>query len=125
MFPNDTFESLLIFESVKCILINFHLNQVLLSDQPEYNEKLHGAYLLAPPAYMSHAFNPIFLIAQWAGDIEVLFHLFGMWEFIPHYEIISWMAHLFCDVDDHPLNSILCENIAFIIAGVNKSQLNA
>ena len=74
---------------------------------------------------MGHAYNPIFQLASIAGDLEILFHLFGMWEFLPHYDVISWLGHFFCDVDDHPLNSILCENIAFIIVGVNKDEMNA
>ena len=48
--------------------------QVLLSDRPEYNDKIHGAYLLAPPIYMTNAYNPIFWLASLGNDILWLFH---------------------------------------------------
>ena len=98
--------------------------QVLLSERPEYNDKIHGAYLLAPPIYMTHASNLIFQLAQAAGSIEILFHLFGQYEFLPHSNIISWLGHFYCDTFQHPVLGSLCENIAFIIAGVDKTQLN-
>ena len=71
---------------------------IMLSAKPEYNEKVNFiiiiiiytniitaiiiiiviiqvklGFLLAPPAYMSHAPSIIFQIASWANDIEVLF----------------------------------------------------
>lgn len=98
---------------------------VLLSDRPEYNDKIHGAYLLAPPIYMTNAYNPIFWLASLGNDIQWLFHLFGQWEFLPSNNLISWLGHYFCDVDDHPILGELCGNIAFIIAGIDESQMNA
>ena len=95
-----------------------------MSELPEYNDKIHDAFLLAPPAFMTNADNPIFLIAEWAGNIEILFHLFGFYEFLPHYEVISWIGHYFCDLDEHHALAVLCENIVFIVAGINEAQLN-
>jgi len=96
---------------------------VMLSSLPEYNDKIRLGVLLAPPAYMSHAFNIIFQLAQWAGDIEILYHLFGMYEFLPHSDIITWLGHLICS-DDHPLLQSVCMNIGFLILGFNPGQLN-
>ena len=73
---------------------------------------------------MGHASNPIFILADLGGGIEFLFHLFGMYEFLPENSIIEWIGHFFCDVSEHPILGQLCDNIAFIIAGVDEAQLN-
>ena len=96
---------------------------VMLSTLPEYNEKIRLGTLLAPPAYMSHAPNPIFQIASLAGDIQILYHLFGFAEFLPHYDFITWLGHLLCS-DDHPLLQTVCMNMGFLFMGFNPGQLN-
>jgi len=32
---------------------------------------------------MTHAYNPIFLLSEWVEELEDLFHLFGIYEFLP------------------------------------------
>jgi len=96
---------------------------VMLSALPDYNDKIKLGTLLAPPAYMSHAPNIIFQIASWAGDIQILYHLFGFAEFLPHTDIETWLGHLVCS-DDHPLLQTVCMNIGFAILGFNPGQLN-
>jgi len=97
---------------------------VLLAMRPEYNQKIRLGTLLAPPAFMEHGTNPIFTLSKWAGDINILYHLFGLYEFLPHSEVISYLGHLFCS-DEHPLDQYLCYNIGFILLGFTKGQLNA
>jgi len=96
---------------------------VLLSSKPEYNDKIRVGALLAPPAYMAHSTNPIFIIASIGGGVEFLYHLFGLYEFLPHYNIITWIAHLFCG-DINPIGDLLCTNIGFLLLGFNQGQLN-
>merc|ERR1719430_538496 len=96
---------------------------VMLSQLPEYNEKIRLGILLAPPAFMEHATSPIFSIAQYAGGVEKLYHLFGLYEFLPHSEIIHLIGELFCS-DEHPLSQEICENIAFLLLGSNPSYIN-
>jgi len=96
---------------------------VMLSMKPEYNEKIAVSALLAPPAFMSHATNIIFKIASLAGGIENIYHLFGLYEFLPHLDIITWIAHSLCG-DEHPLTNVLCMNIGFLLLGFNEGQLN-
>ena len=79
---------------------------------------------MGPAAFMTKADNPIFTISEWAGNIEILFHLFGFYEFLPHYEIISWIGDFFCDVSGNEILAALCENIVFIVSGINEAQLN-
>ena len=74
---------------------------------------------------MTTAPNPIFILAQWADELEDLYHWFGYYEFIPHYLVISWLGHVVCNSDDHPYWGSLCLNIAFLIGGINPDQLNA
>jgi len=96
---------------------------VMLSMKPEYNEKIKVGVVLAPPVYMGHATNFIFEIASWAGGIENIYHLFGQYEFLPHYDVISWIGDLLCG-DDHPFTNTLCMNIGFLLLGFNPGQLN-
>jgi len=96
---------------------------IMLSAKPEYNEKVKLGFLLAPPAYMSHAPSIIFQIASWANDIEILYHLFGFYEFLPHLDVETWLGHLICS-DDHPLLQTVCMNIGFLLLGFNPGQLN-
>jgi hypothetical protein len=95
----------------------------MLSQKPEYNEKIKVGALLAPPAFMGHATNIIFDIASLAGGIENLYHLFGQYEFLPHYDVISWIGDMLCG-DDHPFTNSLCMNIGFLLLGFNPGQLN-
>ena len=37
----------------------------MLSEKPEYNNKVEAGFLLAPVAFMSHATNSVFLFAEW------------------------------------------------------------
>ena len=97
---------------------------VFASELEEYNNKIAGAYLMGPAVTMTNANNPIFLISEWAGNVEILFHLFGQYEFLPHYDIISWIAHFFCDVTGNAILGELCENIVFLVTGINEAQLN-
>jgi len=96
---------------------------VAMSMLPEYNNKIKVAALLAPPAFMSHATSPIFQIADLAGDVDALYHLFGLYEFLPHMDIISAIGHLFC-ADEHPDFMDVCFNIAFNILGYNPDHFN-
>ena len=61
--------------------------------RPEYNEKVTVAALLAPPAYMSHAPNPIFLVAGFGDLINSLVHLMGMYEFLPNDLLGAILGH--------------------------------
>jgi hypothetical protein len=79
---------------------------------------------MGPAAFMTNADNPIFTIADWADDIGILYHLFGFYEFLPHYDFITWIGHIFCDIAGNEALAGLCENIVFIFTGINEAQLN-
>ena len=79
---------------------------------------------MGPAAFMTNADNPIFTIADWADDIGILYHLFGFYEFLPHYDFITQIGHIFCDIAGNEPQAGLCENIVFIFPGINEAQLN-
>ena len=98
--------------------------QIFLAERPEYNDKIIQGNLLAPAAFMTKAPHPIFLLTEWAGDFETLFHLFGMYEFMPNSEIISWIGHHLCNHEAVPDLTEICDNVFFALFGYNPDQFN-
>lgn len=55
------------------------MNFVLLSEKPEYNDKIKLFIALAPVAFMTHIKSPIRFLAPFSKDIEViLFETFNI-----------------------------------------------
>lgn len=57
---------------------------MLLSEKPEYNDKIVAGFLLAPAVIMTNAYNPIFIFADLAEVVEDILHWLGFYEFMPH-----------------------------------------
>ena len=51
----------------------------MLSERPEYNNKVKAGFLLAPVAFMTHSTNSVFLIAEWGEGRSVLRTLVDYW----------------------------------------------
>lgn len=51
------------------------MNFIMLSEKPEYNEKIKLFVALAPVAFMSHVKSPIRFLAPFSKDIEVIINL--------------------------------------------------
>ena len=49
------------------------MNFILLSEKPEYNEKIKIFIALAPVAFMTHIKSPIRFLAPFSKDIEVIY----------------------------------------------------
>lgn len=49
------------------------MNFILLSEKPEYNEKIKLFIALAPVAFMTHIKSPIRFLAPFSKDIEVIY----------------------------------------------------
>lgn len=47
------------------------MNFIMLSEKPEYNDKIKLFVALAPVAFMSHVKSPIRFLAPFSKDIEV------------------------------------------------------
>ena len=66
------------------VKVSYHSLQVLLSERPEYNDKVRAGFLLAPAVIMTNAYNAIFLFTDLAEVVEDIFHWLGFYEFLPH-----------------------------------------
>jgi len=97
---------------------------ILMSEKPEYNDKIIEAYLLAPAVFMTHAPHPIFILTSFAEDIEAIFQWLGMYEFAPNSQIVSWIGHQICNEESNPDLADVCANLAFAFMGLNPDQFN-
>jgi pimeloyl-ACP methyl ester carboxylesterase len=60
---------------------------VLLSEKPEYNDKIRLFVALAPVAYMSHIKSPIRFLAPFSKEYEVKSHKFPFSGRVSHFQI--------------------------------------
>jgi len=81
--------------------------------------KLYGA--LAPVARITHVGGFFQALAVVEPEIEALFKLFGIHDFIPANWLIREIATLVCPIDDE----ITCSNILFLICGWDSKNLNS
>ena len=44
----------------------------MLSERPEYNQKVEAGFLLAPVAFMTHSTNAVFLLAEWGEGNKII-----------------------------------------------------
>lgn len=96
---------------------------ILLSERPEYNDKIQEGYLLAPAVFMTYAPHPVFIFSSLGNTIEDLVHLLGMYELVPESEFVHWLSQIMCDQVTDTLPG-LCDNFAFAFCGINPAQFN-
>ncbi|XP_063445854.1 gastric triacylglycerol lipase-like [Mytilus trossulus] len=89
------------------------------------NQSLAGQikhfFALAPVATMGNATGPFKTVAPYAQYIDTIFQLFGKGEFLPSSDFISSNAREFCGND---YGSIVCENLIFLLAGYDSTEIN-
>ena len=73
---------------------------------------------------MTYAPHPIFILSEWADDIEGILNWLGMYEFAPESSFISWIGHQICNVESSPDLADVCANLAFAFLGFNPDQFN-
>lgn len=95
----------------------------MLSEMPEYNERIKLFIALAPVAFMSHIKSPLRLLAPFSKDIEKIMKFFGQNEFLPQNKIIKWLSKYGCEMNE--VERYICENTLFVIAGFDKEQYNS
>lgn len=76
---------------------------------------------MGPVATVGHMESPIKYLADAIDEIEILFYIFGVRDFLPSDAIIHWLAKHVCS--DKDLETF-CSDIIFIICGFDKKQLN-
>lgn len=93
----------------------------LLSESPEYNKKIEIFIALAPVATVGYITCAIKYLAPFTKEIDFLFEILGVNEFLPDEFIIKYLSELVCDSDVR----MLCEDIIFLFFGEDKYQLNS
>ncbi|XP_019876917.2 lipase 3 [Aethina tumida] len=97
---------------------------VMLSEHPEYNNKIKVHVSMAPIAYMNHMTSPLLkLIAFWNKTLGALMSLIGINEFLPSSDFLALAGSALCS--DDSLTQVLCTNGLFAICGFNKDEMNA
>lgn len=115
----------------------------MMSEKPEYNEKIEMMHALGPVAFLSHCFSPaIRVIAPFIYWIEVLAFvqfffnnfqlllftlqkvasLLGIDYIAPSDEFLVLAGKDLCR--DRVPTQIICENLLFLIMGYTSDQLN-
>ncbi|KAK9731502.1 alpha/beta-hydrolase lipase region [Popillia japonica] len=96
---------------------------VMLSERPEYNDKIRLMVALAPIAYMSNLTNPFFqLLAMFHNTLEWIFSFIGIDEFLPNTNLFGLIGQIACN--DESFVQGLCASVFFLIGGWNSAQLN-
>lgn len=97
---------------------------VLLSEKPEYNDKIAAGFLLGPTAIGKHATNPMVVGSPYAEHIEAAINWLGFYEFMPNYpEIKSWFARNLCDRSDLLRN--ICKDMFAMMVGMDRKNMNS
>ncbi|KPJ07150.1 Lipase 3 [Papilio machaon] len=97
---------------------------VMASLRPEYNNKIISMHAFAPVAYMAHNKSLLLnTLARYVDDIEEFASRFGIGEFMPNSQIMTWAGESMCR--DEVATQAICSNILFLIGGWNEDQHNA
>ena len=97
---------------------------ILLSEKPEYNEKIRAGILLGPTAFGGHATNPMVVASPYAEMIGTFITKLGFQEFMPNFlEIKSWLSHSICTAS--PLQLKMCRDFFAITVGMETNSMNA
>jgi lysosomal acid lipase/cholesteryl ester hydrolase len=94
----------------------------MLSERPEYDQKIRAAIALAPVGYMKHVKSPLRLLAPYSKDIQMIIRFFGANEFFPQNKIIKFLSKYGCELTE--AERFICENSVFVISGFDKAQFN-
>ncbi|EDO41646.1 predicted protein, partial [Nematostella vectensis] len=83
--------------------------------------KIKAHFALGPVTTIGHIESPIKYLANFVPEVEDLFKIFGIHDFLPNNEIMRILAVLFCE----PLGiRDVCSDVIFILDGFDQSQLN-
>jgi len=94
----------------------------MLSELPEYNNKIKAAALMAPVAYCENFRGFAKVLAPYADRLDFLATLLGRYEILPGGNKTDALAMKFCAEDSELL--FLCRDVVFSIAGFDPELLN-
>ncbi|KFM74947.1 Gastric triacylglycerol lipase, partial [Stegodyphus mimosarum] len=92
----------------------------LLSEKPEYNEKIRLFVALAPVATVGYITSAISYLAPFTSEVHFLFKLLGVNEFLPNDELMKLLSEFVCDTRER----FICEDIMFLFFGTDLKELN-
>ncbi|XP_014469105.1 PREDICTED: lipase 3-like [Dinoponera quadriceps] len=96
---------------------------VMSAQLPEYQDKVHAMFAMAPVAYSSRMFSPIFqLLSKLITPIDLVTKLIGQYEFAPTDEAMQKFQKLVCAKD--AITQPLCSNVLFLITGFDYDQFD-
>jgi lysosomal acid lipase/cholesteryl ester hydrolase len=93
----------------------------LLSESPEFNEKISAFFALAPVAYGGHMTGPVKLFAPLVNFAQALTSLLGVDELLPSSKLMKFLGDTLCEVAPR----LACENFLFVATGYDPYQMNA
>lgn len=92
-----------------------------LSSNTELAKKVKAVYALGPVSTVEYMKSPLKYLTLITPEIEMLFKIFGIHDFLPSNEIMRWLADFVCQREDL---DTFCSNFLFIIDGFDKANLN-
>ncbi|XP_058794543.1 uncharacterized protein LOC131666151 [Phymastichus coffea] len=96
---------------------------VMASEHPEYNDKIHAMFALAPVSYSSHMFSPICqVLSKFVNQLDVIAKWIGVNEFKPTNEFFTKFSVKACE--ENSILAPICRNVLFMIGGFNKQQFD-
>lgn len=95
---------------------------VMLSERPDYADKVRVMAALGPVAYAQHVKGPLKVMAPFVGMIERSLSLLGRHEMMSFGGTMDKLTSMFCN--EKMFTSFICRNLLFLIAGPNPDRLN-
>jgi len=95
----------------------------MVSERPEYNDKIKSAHLLGPAAYMGSMKSPMTrAFAPILGQPNAIVELCGSMEFMPSSKFKQDMGIEMCQATSPYAD--MCANEIFLIGGYDSEQLD-
>jgi lysosomal acid lipase/cholesteryl ester hydrolase len=96
---------------------------ILLSQLPEYNDKIKAGFLLGPTAFGGNTTAFIGSLSEQSNKVKLAMDFIGVHEFLPNYpEVKSWLAHTICT--SSLFYSDLCLNFLALFLGMNPDSMH-
>ncbi|XP_022698621.1 lysosomal acid lipase/cholesteryl ester hydrolase-like isoform X1 [Varroa jacobsoni] len=93
----------------------------LLSIKPEYQDKIKAYVALAPVANVTTITSPVRWLAPFANDLSWILEWLGDGELLGNSKLIKFLASTLCTFS---VSKGLCEDVIFLVCGIDTVELN-
>lgn len=93
----------------------------LLSIKPEYQDKIKAYVALAPVANVTTITSPVRWLAPFANDLSWILEWLGDGELLGNSKLIKFLASTLCTFS---VSKGLCEDVIFLVCGLDTVELN-